>query len=89
MTGKEIRRQRMALNLTQDELGEKFGVSGNTIARWEREELKPTGIGMMQLAFRALEIESAFQKPELVEKLDNIKKQNADAVERIRVKHSK
>ena len=35
MKGKELKRRRKALNLTQVELSEIFGVRSNTVARWE------------------------------------------------------
>jgi len=36
----ELRERRRALRLTQAELGERLGVSTNTVARWERGELR-------------------------------------------------
>jgi transcriptional regulator with XRE-family HTH domain len=39
MTGAELREQRKSLNLTQEELGEILGITSNTIARWERDEM--------------------------------------------------
>jgi transcriptional regulator with XRE-family HTH domain len=39
MTGTELRRLRKRLGLTQATLGERMGVTANTIARWERGEL--------------------------------------------------
>ena len=39
MNGEELKTRRKALNLTQAELGEYLGVAGNTVARWERDEL--------------------------------------------------
>ena len=51
----EIRRRRLALGLSQDELGELLSVAQNTIARWERDELEPEHPGMLKLAFDALE----------------------------------
>ncbi|HEX4950810.1 MAG TPA: helix-turn-helix domain-containing protein [Blastocatellia bacterium] len=54
MKAEEIRAARLKLNLTQAELGELFGVSGNSIARWERGEREPDAKGMMVLAFEML-----------------------------------
>jgi transcriptional regulator with XRE-family HTH domain len=54
MKADEIKAARMKLNLTQAELGELFGVSGNSIARWERGEREPDAKGMMALAFEML-----------------------------------
>lgn len=39
MTGDEVRRLRRRLGLTQVQLAELVGVSGNSVARWERDEL--------------------------------------------------
>jgi len=39
MTGAEVRRVRKQLGLTQREFAERVGVVGNTVARWERDEL--------------------------------------------------
>ncbi len=38
MTGKELRRERLRLNMTQKELGEALGVHKNSVARMERGE---------------------------------------------------
>lgn len=56
MKPEEIRARREHLKLTQKQLGAAFGVTWNTIARWERGELNPTAPGMMQLAFQTLEL---------------------------------
>jgi DNA-binding transcriptional regulator YiaG len=42
MTGVEIKELRKELGYTQARLGEEVGVTANTIARYEREELKPS-----------------------------------------------
>ena len=42
MSGKELLKIRKRLRWTQAQLAEAVGVSGNTIARWERDEI---GIG--------------------------------------------
>ncbi len=42
MTGAEIKQLRKALDYTQARLGEEVGVTANTIARFEREELRPS-----------------------------------------------
>lgn len=48
MTGAELRKRRERLELTQAQLGNMLGgVSGNTIARWERDEVKiPVYLGL-------------------------------------------
>lgn len=42
MTGAQIKRLRKALGYTQARLAEEVGVTANTIARYEREELIPS-----------------------------------------------
>jgi len=39
MTGKDVRRVRRMLGLTQREFAARVGVNPNTVARWERDEL--------------------------------------------------
>lgn len=45
--GKNIKRLRELNNLTQDELGEKIGVSGKTISSWELNRTEPK-MGMIE-----------------------------------------
>ena len=42
MTGAQIRDLRKALGYTQARLAEELGVTANTVARYEREELRPS-----------------------------------------------
>ena len=42
MTGSQIRELRKTLGYTQARLAEEVGVTPNTIARYEREELRPS-----------------------------------------------
>jgi putative transcriptional regulator len=42
MTGAEIKELRKSLGYTQARLAEEVGLTPNTIARYEREELKPS-----------------------------------------------
>lgn len=42
MTGAEIRGLRKALGYTQAKLAEEVGVTANTVARYERDELNPS-----------------------------------------------
>jgi transcriptional regulator with XRE-family HTH domain len=73
MTADEIRAQRMALNLTQEELGSKLGVSGNTVARWERGEVVPESTKMLELAFEGLMAREILRTdPELVETMARV-----------------
>jgi transcriptional regulator with XRE-family HTH domain len=39
MTGKELKRLRTQMKCTQKQLAQKVGVTGNTVARWERGEV--------------------------------------------------
>jgi putative transcriptional regulator len=39
MKGAEVRRVRKELELTQREFAKRLGVTGNSVARWERNEL--------------------------------------------------
>ena len=86
----DIKIRRLALNLTQAELGEKFAVDPNTIARWERGESKPP-LGLIGLAFEALETRKALDDPKLQElrnlASEGIERQLAEA--RQRVKHAR
>jgi len=36
MSGKELKRLRVKMGITQVELGKRLGVAGNSVARWER-----------------------------------------------------
>jgi len=40
MTGKTLRRIRTQLGLTQQAFAEQIGVTGNSVARWERDEMR-------------------------------------------------
>lgn len=51
-----IRATREKLKLTQVELAEHLGVAGNTVARWERGELIPESVKLVELALFGLEI---------------------------------
>lgn len=57
MTGNEIRKARQELGFTQVELAERLGVTSNTVARWERDEITPESPQMLRLALRGLQLE--------------------------------
>ncbi len=57
LTGRELRRQRLRLGLTQRELAERLGMARNTITRYERGFL-PIIPKYVELAIRALVTES-------------------------------
>lgn len=47
MSGKELRKRRKDLGLTQEQLAERLEVTANTVARWERDEMKiPPFLGL-------------------------------------------
>jgi DNA-binding transcriptional regulator YiaG len=41
--GEELRQIRTGLGLTQQPFAEHLGITGNTVARWERNEVRNTG----------------------------------------------
>lgn len=57
--GASLKREREALGLSQAELGRRLSVSSNTIARWERGELKIEHPAMLRLAMTALRNEKS------------------------------
>ena len=57
LPGSELRRRRVALGLTQKQLGEYFNKDGNTIARWERGEVVISTPQLVRLALTGLEVE--------------------------------
>ena len=54
LDGGELRRKREELGLSQVELGRRLSVSPNTVARWERGELKIEHPAMLDLALSSL-----------------------------------
>jgi|SRR5688572_2324435 len=54
LDGSKLRREREQLGLSQLGLARRLSVSPNTIARWERGELKIEHPGMLQLALTSL-----------------------------------
>ena len=54
ITGKELRSKRIKLGLTQVKLAELIGVTSNTIARWERSQLKIGCEKMLILALKSI-----------------------------------
>lgn len=57
MTPLELSKRRTMLGLSQAKLGERIGVSANTIARWERGELAIQHQEMLRLALDGLLVE--------------------------------
>ncbi len=56
MIGKKLKETRKELGLTQKELGELLGISGNSIARYEREELQPQHPKVLDMALSYLRL---------------------------------
>ena len=54
MTPEELRERRKALGLSQASLGRTLGISPNTLARWERGELKLSNPSLLRLALSGL-----------------------------------
>lgn len=48
--GENIRKNRLALGLTQEALGEKLGMAAQTVSKWEREESLPDAALLPKLA---------------------------------------
>jgi transcriptional regulator with XRE-family HTH domain len=56
MTGAKLRERRLALGLTQQVLADRLDVTRNTVARWERSEMKIPG-RLLDLALKTIERE--------------------------------
>jgi transcriptional regulator with XRE-family HTH domain/uncharacterized protein YuzE len=54
LDGAKLRKERERIGLSQLQLARKLSVSPNTVARWERGELKIEHPGMLQLALKSL-----------------------------------
>ncbi|HRB81307.1 MAG TPA: helix-turn-helix domain-containing protein [Nitrospira sp.] len=58
MDGKELRRRRDQMKLTQVELAEELGVTSNTVARYERDELAiPEPVARLTVLIQKLKAE--------------------------------
>src|SRR5262245_1111200 len=55
VTGAGLAARRRALGLSQNELGRKLGVPRNTVARWERGDLRVARPAWLELALTNLE----------------------------------
>jgi DNA-binding transcriptional regulator YiaG len=54
LDGGKLRKERERIGLSQIEIARRLSVSPNTVARWERGELKIEHPGMLQLALKSL-----------------------------------
>jgi transcriptional regulator with XRE-family HTH domain len=68
-----LREVRISLNMTQEQLAAEFRVSPNTLARWERGESSPDGIGMLDLALEAMEARHKLRDGDFLSKKEAIK----------------
>ena len=58
MDGKELRRRRDQMKLTQVDLSEELGVTSNTVARYERDELAiPEPVARLTVLIQKLKAE--------------------------------
>lgn len=55
MNGKELKKERKKLDFTQEQLANELGVTANTVARWERDEMKIPSF--LHLALKTVERE--------------------------------
>ena len=64
MTGEQIKELRKSLGYTQARLAEEVGLTPNTIARYERDELKPSPpvLKLLRLLELSLELSKAGRK---------------------------
>ena len=53
----QLKQMRLGMRRTQAQFGELLGVSGNTIARWERGEMVPDSPRLLELALVGLQLE--------------------------------
>jgi uncharacterized protein YuzE/DNA-binding XRE family transcriptional regulator len=54
MTGAELRARRLEVGMTQEQLAEQLETTKNTIARWERDEVRIEHGGMLRLALEGI-----------------------------------
>lgn len=59
MTGKEIKRLRQKIELTQAQMGKLIGVSCATIQRWEKDYHVPSQLAIQRLNIIEKEFENA------------------------------
>lgn len=56
MNGKNLKAKRNELDFTQEQLATELGVTANTVARWERDEMKIPPF--LHLALKTIETET-------------------------------
>lgn len=79
-----LKKRRLALNMTQTELAETFGVTSTTLAKWERGDGVPQAPGMLELALEALETRQLLDSPEFSRKVEQVKSRVAKTSEMVR-----
>ena len=62
MLAQKLKETRKELGLTQKEFGDLLGISGNTIARYERDEMRPQHPLVLELAIEHLKLTSKTKK---------------------------
>src|SRR5262245_53799401 len=70
ITGKEIRVAREELGLTQQQLAGLFGVTLNTLSRWERDIFPPNAPGVIRMALEYLKMRRVPDNSALLRALD-------------------
>jgi transcriptional regulator with XRE-family HTH domain len=83
MQGKELKEKRLGLNLTQAELGERLGVTGWTVANWERSETISNG-KLLAYALAGLEMEIGLSNPALAAARARVRHARTDSARRCR-----
>ena len=84
-----LREARLALDLTQEELANIFGINANTLARWERNETGPQAPGMLSLALQTLETRRLVRDGDFLSRKEKTKRSIEGTLNRLRkrVKH--
>jgi len=72
MKAEELKRRRVALGLTQAQLGAEMDVSGNTISRWEIGEIEPEHSAMLDKALKWLELSKALKDDPWLEEAEGM-----------------
>ena len=62
MLSQKLKETRKELGLTQKEFGDLLGISGNTIARYERDEMQPQHPRVLEMAIEHLKLTSKTKK---------------------------
>jgi DNA-binding transcriptional regulator YiaG len=88
LDGAQLRQTREQLNLSQVELARKLSVSPNTVARWERGELKIEHAGMLQLALSSLQSATVHDASERGRQVGSTRSQAAHSATSVKNVHT-